>query len=315
MFTTSHLALTLSCAAALLDCRGDAEPSPGPIVPPAGSTSSGEPPPEATSTGAVDPPGTDTGAGSTGAVAVTPCDAIDVLFVVDDSSTMGEEQVRLGAAAPNFIAALRAKLTDVGDIHVGVVATDSPALAVSAGRCGPFVGGLGFMTLDDDLAVSLVCAAQVGVTGSPDERPMETLLAATDDLANQPGGLNSDFVRKSALLVVVVVTDEEDDHEDDPAWGSAGDPADWFAGLTALKDGHPGDIVVLSLVGTPAPNACPPFQWDGKAGAEPAPRLAEFAGMFPFARVGDVCAASYDAFFLDAVAAVAGACAAFVPVE
>jgi len=316
MLTTSNitLACTLTCIVSLPGCSRDDEPPADSTATPAASTSDG-PEPEATSTGAVDPTSTDTTSGSTGSAEAAPCAAIDVLFVVDDSSTMAEEQVRLSAAAPNFIAAMRAKLPDVAVVHVGVISTNSPALGVSAGRCGPFVGGLGFMTQDDNLSVSLVCAAQVGVAGSPDERPMEMLLAAVDDLANEPGGLNSDFVRKPALLVAVIVTDEEDDHEIDPAWGSEGDPAAWFAGLTAIKDGYAEDIVVLSLVGTPAPNACPPFQWDGKTGAEPAPRISEFTAMFPFGRVGDVCAPSYDAFFLDAVPVVADACASFVAVE
>jgi len=324
MLKTAHIALT--CFIALPGCSGDDEPPADSTIAPATSTSDG-PESEATSTSPVDPTSTSTtsdsagttsdsaGTTSGGSPEAVPCTAIDVLFVVDDSSTMAEEQVRLSAAAPGFIAAMRAKLPDVAVVHVGVISTDSPALGVSAGRCGPFVGGLGFMTQDDDLSVSLVCAAQVGVAGSPDERPMEMLLAAVDDLANEPGGLNSDFVREPALLVAVIVTDEEDDHETDPAWGSEGDPADWFAGLTAIKDGYAGDIVVLSLVGTPAPNACPPFQWDGKSGAEPAPRISEFTAMFPFGSVGDACAPSYDTFFLDAVPVVAEACASFIPVE
>lgn len=323
MLTTSHIALacTLTCIAALPCCSGDDETPTGSSAAPAASTSGG-PEPEATSTGAVDPTSTGTTSGITGATSgstgspeAVPCAAIDVLFVVDDSSTMTEEQVRLSAAAPNFIAAMRAKLPDVAVVHIGVISTDSPALGVSAGRCGPFVGGLDFMTQDDNLSLSLGCAAQVGVVGSPDERPMEMLLAAVDDLANEPGGLNSGFVRKPALLVAVIVTDEEDDHEFDPAWGSEGDPADWFAGLTAIKDGYAEDIVVLSLIGTPAPNACPPFQWDGKTGAEPAARISGFTAMFPFGRVGDACAPSYDAFLLDAVPVVAEACGGFIPVE
>jgi len=330
MRTTPPLALAcaLTGVVALPGCyRGDPLPADSSVAPAAStsddsaatsaSTGADEPTSTAASTGGPDASSGGTGAtsGATGAPEATPCTAIDLLFVVDDSSTMAEEQVRLAAAAPGFIAAMRAKLPGVADLHIGVISTGSPALGVSADRCGPFASGLGFMTQDDDLAVALGCAAQVGVAGNPDERPMEMLLAAVDDLANDPGGPNADFVRKAALLVAVIVTDEEDDHELDPAWGSEGDPADWFAGLTAIKGGHAGDFVVLTLVGTPAPNACPPFQWDGKTGAEPAPRLAEFSAMFPFGRVGDVCAPSYDAFLLDAVPLVTGACANFVPVE
>jgi hypothetical protein len=321
MISTTHAALacTLTCLLGLPSCpTDDDEPLDMPAAPATTTTAamsdetttSGS-----TSTDTTDATGTSTGELDIDPADVVPCTAIDIIFVVDNSSTMSEEQVRLSAAAPNFIASVRAKLPDVDTIHVGVISTDTPSLAVSASKCGPFASGLGFMTPDDTLPVSLVCAAQVGVAGSPDERPLDMLLAAVDDLANEPGGLNSDFVRKDALLVAVLVTDEEDDHELDPAWGSDGDPPDWFAGLTAIKDGRAGDVVALSLVGTHAPNACPPFQWDGKDGAEPAARLAEFTGMFPFGRVGDVCAPSYDQFFLDAVPVIADACANFIPVE
>lgn len=324
MLTTTHAALAciVTSLLALPSCPADDDADPStPPAPPA--TTTAPPMPDDSTTGDATSTG-DTSTDTTGPITggldidpadVVPCTAMDVLFVVDNSSTMAEEQVRLSAAASNFIAAVRTKLTDVDDLHIGVISTDTPSLATSATRCGPFASGLGFMTPDDKLAVSLVCAAQVGVTGNPDERPIDMLLAAVDDLANEPGGLNSDFVRKDALLVVVLVTDEEDDHELDPAWGSAGDPPDWFTGLTAIKDGLAGDVALLSLIGTQPPNACPEFQWDGKDGAEPAARLAEFTDMFPFGRVGDVCAASYDQFFLDSVAVIADACANFVPLE
>lgn len=266
------------------------------------------PVPEATDTGT-------TGAGALPPEGAVPCTALDVLFVVDNSSTMAEEQVRLAAAGPAFVAAVRANLPAVESVHVGVIATDDPGLAVSAARCGPFAGGAGHMTQDDDLSLALACALQVGTGGSADERPIEALLAAVADLANQPGGFNADFVRASAPLVLVIVSDEEDDHEAALGWGSPGEPDGWFTGLTAIKGGLATNFVVLSLVGVAAPNACPPFQWDGKEGAEPAPRLAAFTAMFPFGRLGDVCAPSYDTFFFDALPAVVEACAGFVPVE
>ena len=70
-----------------------------------------------------------------------------------------------------------------------------------------------------------------------------------------------------------------------------------------------GAVIELGqVVGVPTPNACPSFQWDGKEGAELAPRLAELTAMFPFERVADVCAPSYDDALFDAVPAVTAAC-------
>ena len=251
-----------------------------------------------------------------GGLELEPCVAVDLLFVVDNSDTMAEEQAKLLAGAGAFISDSAALLPADIDFHIGVVTTDSADLVrhdLQGVDCNFFSEqGLPFMThagaMNTSLDTGLGCAAVVGVAGSPDERPIEMALSALGPGANLPEGANPGFVRDDAVLVLVLLTDEEDDHETVTGWGSAGEPQDWSDELIELVGGVEERAVVLSLVGHDKPNACPGFQWDGKEGAELAPRLVEFTQGFTHGVVGDVCASSYADFFAQAAVEVAGAC-------
>jgi hypothetical protein len=48
----------------------------------------------------------------------------DVLFVIDSSGSMAEEQARLAQQLPALYAAIRSSLREMPDLHVGVVTTD-----------------------------------------------------------------------------------------------------------------------------------------------------------------------------------------------
>src|SRR5262245_39141672 len=50
--------------------------------------------------------------------------SVDLLFVIDDSAAMADEQLRLANAMPGFIDALRELEGGLPDLHVGVVSTD-----------------------------------------------------------------------------------------------------------------------------------------------------------------------------------------------
>jgi hypothetical protein len=255
---------------------------------------------------------------------VAPCDQVDVLFVIDNSGSMADEQANLVASFPGFIAGIESILPSA-DYHVGVVTTDANehngnnchrigALTIATGgeassnaQCGPYADGNRFMTAADDLDACFSCAAQVGIEGNGLERPMDAIAAALDPFRADLGVCNAKFLREDALLVLVLITDEED--EDD----SLGGPEEWKANVMAAK-GDEERVVVLSLVGHAKPNACIPGQWDGKVGAEIAPRLIEFTESFSHGQVGDVCAGSYAEFFTDGIHGIADACNVVVPV-
>lgn len=57
-------------------------------------------------------------------VMVSGCQAIDMLFVVDNSSSMQTYQEALGSAFPSFVEAMFAEVPPGIDIHVGITTTD-----------------------------------------------------------------------------------------------------------------------------------------------------------------------------------------------
>ncbi len=258
----------------------------------------------------------DVGTQTTG---TTACPGVDLLFVVDDSYSMADEQANLVGSFPGFLQGIQDLVAPGRNVHVGVVTTDAYAFNepgcttmgalttrtggndASGQTCGPFAGGR-FITNGDDMAAAFSCVAQVGTSGDPKELQVAAALSAFAPELAAPGGCNAGFRRPEAALVLVIISDEED-LEDTP-----GSPESWYDDLLARTGALPEQVVVLSLIGVDKPNACPEFQWNGSEGAQLAPRLAEFTALFPHGAVGDVCAADYGPFFQEAIAAVASAC-------
>lgn len=257
------------------------------------------------------------------------CEKVDILFVIDDSGSMEDDQQRLIANFPAFVEGIETKV-DVSDYHVGITATDPyhgtifecremGALVTqtfgdnSSNRvCGPFANGKRFMTAADDLDDKFACAAQLGTMGLPDERPAAAVTAAvTEPIVSSD--CNDGFLREDAVLVVVMITDEEDEKIYDPylgEMGSDGEPIDWFNTMVAAKGGNEESIVMLSLV-VPPGTLCPPWGL-----FEPVPiteRLIEFTEMFTYGFVGDICEPSYADYFAEAMNVVDAACDGFVP--
>ena len=118
----------------------------------------------------------------------------DILFVIDNSCSMGDEQEALGENSDLFIRNLMD--SDV-DFQIAVITTDSTALR----------GGI--MTKDTANLEGLLEASIVaGVLGSPYEMGQEFA-----KLALEPGGpldASSGFQREDSFLSVIIVSDEED---------------------------------------------------------------------------------------------------------
>ncbi len=169
---------------------------------------------------------------------------LDLLFVVDDSGSMAEEQASLAA---NFAEVARFLQTDLGgraDVRVAVTSTD----LVRADRRGAFVQptrpgceaqapilALGPDTASsfasvETVAAQLACLTDLGVRGSNREKGLEAMRLALD--CNGPNAAafgrccvpdgdgravydrqcddTPDFLRPDALLAVVFLTDEDD---------------------------------------------------------------------------------------------------------
>ncbi len=263
------------------------------------------------------------------------CKKVDVLFVIDDSASMADQQQSLIASFPGFVSAMKAQLSNAESYHVGVVTTDAygfndPActkigdlvrrtggLESSNMDCGLPAGQSWIDGTDAALDQKFACIAQVGIAGADDERAARAVLDAADPARNAPGQCNAGFLRPDSLLVVVIVTDEDDVPDvcdGDPAdpgttcqtWGSGGTPDAWRDELVQKRSGVIQNIVVLSLLGRKAGNPC---------GAQVASKLLGFANRFgDNGFVGDVCAPTYDGFFAEALPVLEDACANYVPV-
>ncbi|MBI1947226.1 MAG: choice-of-anchor D domain-containing protein [Deltaproteobacteria bacterium] len=170
--------------------------------------------------------------------------AVDVLFVVDDSGSMFDDQEILAA---NFDAFIAGASDPNLDFHIGVTTTD-----VLGGTGGPLVGPF-LRDSTPGLAALFADQVRVGVEGGGLELGLEAMRRALDDYANTT---NAGFARPSAALSVVVVSDEEDggDIPDvaalDPS--AARPPEAYVEFLNGLKIGSVTNAPVLfSMVGTP----------------------------------------------------------------
>jgi hypothetical protein len=257
------------------------------------------------------------------------CQKVDILFVIDNSGSMVEEQASLLASFSGFVSAIKAELANADSYHIGVVTTDAyennapgcnslGALVTQTGGdsaagmdCLPFSSGARY--LDDtepDLDAKFACIAQVGISGSGDEVQAQAAYQAVSPELNAPGACNEGFIRDDALLVVVIVSDEDDAGDCIPFFGclggSVGDPPDWFMQFEQYKNGIQENIVMLALIGTTAQNSC---------GADHCTRLIALTNWFFNGSIGDICAPSYETFFADAISVIDDACDNFTPPE
>ena len=156
----------------------------------------------------------------------------DILFVIDNSSSMAEEQQGIAQELPAFVEALKAGSGLAQDFRVGVITTSvyrriffqgQDQVRYYEGESGrlqavPDTGGRPtderFIEGTDPFLVEkfrrLVAR---GTEGSGQETPFEAVrLAVSEPLATTPisQGGNGGFLRDGARLLVVLVTDEED---------------------------------------------------------------------------------------------------------
>lgn len=130
--------------------------------------------------------------------------ALDILFVIDNSGSMYDDQEELADNFQYFVAEPRFSDGSI-DLHLGVTTTDTSL----AGERGRVIGNPPVITSDTpNLAAAFGANARVGTSGSSDEAGLSAMqLALTEPNLS---GDNADFYRPHAALAVVIVTDEED---------------------------------------------------------------------------------------------------------
>lgn len=170
---------------------------------------------------------------------------VDILWIVDSSGSMSEEQSYLGTNFRSFISSLA---TSNSDFQVGVTSTDicsdqNPAnVAMNQRWCptldgsssthlrGSLVGTSGRKVLTpttSNLNNLFTQYANVGINGSSFEHGLKAAeMAVTKSLNGQNEGL----VRNDAFLAVIVVSDEEDD-------GIGLGRTDYFTGINYVNAG------------------------------------------------------------------------------
>ena len=157
-----------------------------------------------------------------------PGEGVDVLWIVDNSGTMIEEQDLLTGQFGAFAEILAYSGIDY---QVGVVSTDLDEGGVLVGE---------IITADTpDLITAFSPQASLGTTGSRDEQPLAVMAAAVTSTTN-PG-----FIRTGMGLHAIVLTDEDDHSRDDVST--------YLATLSGVKGADPWRI---SAVAGNAPEGC-----------------------------------------------------------
>ena len=150
---------------------------------------------------------------------------VDILFAVDQSCSMADDQRRLATAFGDFIAEIDAV---TGGWQIGVATLDS--------------GCFNFGILDNGTADYIgKFASAVSVSGGLFDGVLtEALLQLSAKAAGKsdPGECNAGFLRPDALLHVIVVSDEKE---------QSGDPGGYVAALQGLK-GSPSLLKISAVV-------------------------------------------------------------------
>jgi hypothetical protein len=168
-------------------------------------------------------------------IAISQNRDLDILFLVDKSPTMADEQQSLADNFPRFIEVLESIEGGLPNVHIGVITQDIGAGgfdsggtcsgAGDAGRlqntprvagCSPPAGafiedianpdGTRQRNYTGTLSDTFGCIAQVGPDGCGFEQHLESLKRALDDSVPE----NAGFLRPDAYLGIIILSDEDD---------------------------------------------------------------------------------------------------------
>jgi hypothetical protein len=165
---------------------------------------------------------------------VNPIRALDLVFMIDNSGSMKEEQEKLRKNFPVFIDTLRKIPGGLPDLHIGILSSDvgagdvfisgNPACNRAGGDKGDFQvkSGCGLDATKGNFIISnsndtmknftgtldsvFSCMADLGTGGCGFEHQLQSIRVAL--ASNNP--VNNGFLRKDAFLAVVMITDEDD---------------------------------------------------------------------------------------------------------
>src|SRR5688572_472844 len=159
---------------------------------------------------------------------------IDILFVIDNSGSMAEEQASLATNFNRFVNVLENIEGGLPNIHLGVISSDLGAgpfnisdcdgngdngalqNAPRDGACSPPAGAFISDIANPDgsrtnnytgtLAETFSCIAKLGIDGCGFEHHLESMKRALNGSQQK----NNGFLREDAFLAVIFVADEDD---------------------------------------------------------------------------------------------------------
>lgn len=261
------------------------------------------------------------------------CEKIDVLFVIDNSGSMGQEQANLTANFPMFIQVLN----DSGlDYRVGVTTTGRNYTYQMMTPIGPITesqdGGDNGRLLrpascgmvrpwiekaDPDPAATFSCVATVGTGGPSDEMPLSAMRDAFEERIAD--GSNVGFLRPDALLGIVMLTDENDCSYEQSVTLNFGEslcesqmePVGNYVDFLNTFTGSPQRWATAVIAGA-GPGACSSPLGD----ADEATRLIQFVQQTGAnATMSSICEGNLAVGLQDALTVFNSACDDFEPIE
>jgi len=132
-----------------------------------------------------------------------PTDLVDILWVVDNSLSMADEQAEVADKFSDFISSVED--TDL-DFHIGVITTDMDSSDLGRGR---LLGDPIYLTQDTPNYAELFAErVQVGTKGSDREKGIDAAYTALSE--PMISGSNAGFLRDGATLSIIYVSDEND---------------------------------------------------------------------------------------------------------
>lgn len=173
---------------------------------------------------------------------------VDVLWVIDDSGSMSDEQDDL---ANNFNSFITSAVSLNTDYNLGVVNTD--AESEWAGKLHHCDDSNRFIRWTQPAAQQqsqFACWARTTASGRPNSDTKESPLQAARLALDYPNvdDYNAGFLREEATLYVILVTDEKDQSD-----GPVDLYVDFFRNLKGI--GNP-DLLNISAISGPPPNGC-----------------------------------------------------------
>ncbi|MCB9750764.1 MAG: hypothetical protein H6713_12330 [Myxococcales bacterium] len=267
------------------------------------------------------------------------CKKVDILFVIDDSGSMSDEQNKLTAAFPSLVETIDQELVQEKNINyrIGVVSTDMAGtekcvlnLICGQGHRGKLQHHADRLNCQNDeppgkwieqgpvntVATQFQCIASMN-GGEFDEMPLEAARAALVDRVIDQEAYNAGFLRDDALLVLVIFTDEDDQSvwEIPETWGLIPPPTtpvqEYYNQFVDLKGGETDRLAIVVFSG-PKDTSCGDVMNDN--GAVQAPRLHSLIENTPQnAYWGSICDNDFTTPLHEALDVIEAVCDMFPP--